>query len=230
MRLVRNNTFETNSSSTHSIVVVKEWDDKYVNTWGSWGPEYSFGREECRLVDDWDEKLAYIYYLLLRSTGKEKVKFKKRVIKLFNEVNKEKNTFRTPEKVFEDLDSRGADSIDYYIDHSENISSEFEQKILEDDEFLKRFLFSHKSYITIGGDEYRGYNIKTIGFQYDYDDEVWGIDKDGNKAPDNFRNEDGSLNMNYYNEMATTYNHYKGTFWDKLEEYKKDYDVYLKGN
>ena len=56
-------------------------------------------------------------------------------------------------------------------------------------------MFNRDSYITVGGDEYRGYNIKTIGFEYDYD-------KD--------------------------YEHTE--FWNKIEEYEKDKDVFFKGN
>lgn len=42
------------------------------------------------------------------------------------------------------------------------------EKLQNDDDYLKSFLFSDESYITIGGDEYRGYNLKTLGFEYDY--------------------------------------------------------------
>ena len=58
-----------------------------------------------------------------------------------------------------------------------------------------KLLFNRDSYITIGGDEYRGYNIKTIGFEYDY----------GGMFEDN-------------------------EFEEKLREYEKDNDVFLKGN
>ena len=71
-------------------------------------------------------------------------------------------------------------------------SKDILDRLINDKEFVKRFIFNIDSYITVGGDEYRGYNIKTIGFEYDYENE-----------------ED---------------------FINKLKEYEKNNDVYLKGN
>ncbi|MGN0967032.1 MAG: hypothetical protein ACI4OP_05585, partial [Candidatus Coprovivens sp.] len=95
-----------------------------------------------------------------------------------------------------------------YVDHCEDFDANgFLGRILNDDEYLKKFIFNNGSYITVGGDEYRGYNIKTIGFQYDYDN-------------------------NYINTGTEEHPHYEdvGEFWDKLKEYEKNNDVYLKGN
>ena len=94
-----------------------------------------------------------------------------------------------------------------YVDHANNIDQRFIEKIKTDDEFLKRFLFNKDSYITIGGDEYRGYNIKTIGFQYDYEEHY----------------------VNHGTEQNPQYEDV-GEFWNKLKEYEKENDVFLKGN
>ena len=107
------------------------------------------------------------------------------------------------------------DNIDSYkisVDHCEDFREdgecrEFIDKIYKDADFYKRFLFSKDSYITVGGDEYRGYNIKTIGFEYDYDED--------------FINE-GTKECPKYKEV--------GEFWDKLDKYEETHDVYLKGN
>ena len=94
-----------------------------------------------------------------------------------------------------------------YVVHANNIDQRFIEKIKTDDEFLKRFLFNRKSYITIGGDEYRGYNIKTIGYEYDYEEDY--INKGTEENPE-------------YEDV--------GEFWNKLKEYEKENDVFLKGN
>ena len=64
MRKIRYGIFETNSSSTHAIVVPKEVKEDGYNAYDSLDHDYGFGREECRLCDNWDEKLAYAYMLL----------------------------------------------------------------------------------------------------------------------------------------------------------------------
>lgn len=66
MKTIRRGVFETNSSSTHSIVVPKNVKDKHWSMSDSLDHNYEFGREECRLVHDWDEKLAYVYIVLKR--------------------------------------------------------------------------------------------------------------------------------------------------------------------
>ena len=60
-KLIRRSTFETNSSSTHALVVPHKVDEENWNLHDSLDHEYEFGRQESRLVTDWDEKLAYVY-------------------------------------------------------------------------------------------------------------------------------------------------------------------------
>ena len=58
MRKIRYGIFETNSSSTHAIVIPKEVKEDGYDAYDSLDHDYGFGREECRLCDSWDEKLA----------------------------------------------------------------------------------------------------------------------------------------------------------------------------
>ena len=60
MRLIRQGTFETNSSSTHALVIPHKVDEERYDLYESLDSTYGFGRDESRLVDDWDEKLAYV--------------------------------------------------------------------------------------------------------------------------------------------------------------------------
>lgn len=64
MKLIRKGTFETNSSSTHALVVPHKVDNENWSLNDSLDHEYGFGRQESRLVEDWDEKLAYVYIVI----------------------------------------------------------------------------------------------------------------------------------------------------------------------
>ena len=205
---IRPGIFETNSSSTHAIVVPHNVNEENYSIYDSLEHDYGFGREECRLVDDWDEKLAYVYLILKdyesynenrihKITLKDIEEFKQTVNDIFNDFFKKKDNccyYVKPDEVFKFVDKGFYASC--FVDHVEDFDENgFLDLILNDKEFLKRFLFNRDSYITVGGDEYRGYNIKTIGFEYDYDED------------------------------------YENTeFWNKVEEYEKDKDVFFKGN
>lgn len=207
MRKIRYGIFETNSSSTHAIVVPKEVKEDDYNAYDSLDHDYGFGREECRLCDSWDEKLAYAYMLLKDNNVEELDIFKNQVIEVWEKLFGNKDYTPTPKDVFNYIDRDGSDGnltgkdgflilkerYGNYIDHACDLENKnILNRLIKDKEFVKRFIFNRDSYITIGGDEYRGYNIKTIGFEYDYEKE-----------------ED---------------------FINKLKEYKKNNDVYLKGN
>lgn len=207
MRKIRYEIFETNSSSTHAIVVPKEVKEDDYNAYDSLGHDYGFGREECRLCDSWDEKLAYAYMLLKDNNVEELDTFKNQVIEVWEKLFGYKDYTPTPKDVFNYIDRDGSNGdltgkdgflilkerYGNYIDHACDLENKnILNRLIKDKEFVKRFIFNRDSYITIGGDEYRGYNIKTIGFEYDYENE-----------------ED---------------------FINKLKEYKKNNDVYLKGN
>lgn len=207
MKTIRVNTFETNSSSTHAIVVPKQVDSEKYDLYDSLDHDYAFGREESRLCDSWDEKLAYAYMMLIDNNVDGLDTFKNQVIEIWKELFNNTNCTPTPDNVFDYIDRDRSDGnltgedgflilkerYGNFIDHSCNlIDRNIINRLKNDKEFIKRFIFNRDSYITVGGDEFRGYNIKTIGFEYDYE------------------NEDD--------------------FWNKLEEYKKNHDVYLKGN
>lgn len=207
MKTIRYGSFETNSSSTHAIVVPKQVDSEKYDLYDSLDHDYAFGREESRLCDNWDEKLAYAYMLLKDNNVEELDTFKNQVREIWKELFNNTNCTPTPQDVFNYIDRRGEggdltgsdtflvlkERYGNYVDHANGLdNTDFIERLKTDNEFIKRFIFNRDSYITVGGDEFRGYNIKTIGFEYDYE------------------NQDD--------------------FWNKLEEYKKSNDVYLKGN
>ena len=50
MRLIRQGTFETNSSSTHALVIPHKVDEERYDLYESLDSNYGFGRDESRLV------------------------------------------------------------------------------------------------------------------------------------------------------------------------------------
>ena len=261
MKTVRYGSFETNSSSTHAIVIPKKVEEEDWDMGDSLDHKYDFGREECRLVDHWDEKLAYTYMILKDFEGwtdnnrKTKVtkdtikKFKDRINKIYKEVEqivqyKPYDGDPKPNDIFKYIDNDGEGKlgdIEFvyihswekpypYVDHCEDFDTNgFLDRILNDDEYLKKFIFNNGSYITVGGDEYRGYNIKTIGFQYDYDSHYY-VNSKGKKPPKEWFDKNGRIKDEYWDKYYEEYNIDAGGFWDKLKEYEKNNDVYLKGN
>ena len=245
MKKIRYGIFETNSSSTHAIVIPKEVKEDGYNAYDSLDHDYGFGREECRLCDSWDEKLAYAYMLLKDNNVEELDTFKSQVIEVWEKLFGNKDYTPTPKDVFNYIDRDGSDGnltgkdgflilkerYGNYVDHAEGLDgTDFIERLKTDDEFVKRFIFNRNSYITIGGDEYRGYNIKTIGFEYDYDSKGHYINENLEEPPTDWFDKKGCVKDKYWNRYMKEYPYPNSDFWKKLIEYKKDNDVYLKGN
>ena len=262
MRLIRRNTFETNSSSTHALVIPHKVDNENYELGDSLDHNYSYGREESRLVDCWDEKLAYIYITIkelndykwnedqIEISSEMIEKFKENVNKAYNEVYdivkyKPYEGDPKPNDIFNYIDKDGKDDLvkDHitimndgwwspYVDHVGQFANEdvFLNKLFNDYEFIKRFIFNKESYITIGGDEYRGYNIKTIGFEYDYERGDHRMNEKGELPPKEWLDERDCIKEEYWDRYWNEYTLETGEFWDKLREYEKENDVFLKGN
>lgn len=228
MRKIRYGIFETNSSSTHAIVVPKEVKEDGYNAYDSLDHDYGFGREECRLCDNWDEKLAYAYMLLKDNNVEELDTFKNQVIEVWEKLFGNKDYTPTPKDVFNYIDRDGSDGnltgkdgfltlkerYGNYVDHAEGLDgTDFIERLKTDDEFIKRFIFNKNSYITIGGDEYRGYNIKTIGFEYDYDSKGHYINENLEEPPTDWFDKKGCVKDKYWNRYMKEYPYPNSDFW-----------------
>lgn len=326
MRLERKGIFETNSSSTHALVIPHKVDEDNYSLNDSLDHDYSFGRGAYRLLDSYDEKIAYAYYVLFDGyeryeyckehpedsygygfeiTKENLEEFKRKInlayerakklykynvcendpkpddlfllIEAKDEIREFKNikikefdegfrkivrseykreltenekeitqeyqeqlhsgeviyleTLSEKEEQLTRLRNILPEHFSYYgsgvyVDHAwPYLENGFIQKMLEADvDYLLRFLFNSDSYITIGGDEYQGYNIKTIGFEYDYE-EIW-VNEKGEPIPK--RTED--MSPEQWSKICESYDTIKSEFWDKLKEYEKENDVFLKGN
>lgn len=236
MRQIRKSLFETNSSSTHAVVVTKE---NHANTeeikylW-DWADGMCFGRCESAIVESLRSKIAYAYIVAKDLSNWSRLNQKDGLEKFLKNLYavSEKYFIKNPADSYEISEGFTKDNLDRlirtideamtkydaYVDHVEDFAENgFFERLTNDKDFVERLIFDSDSYITVGGDEYRGYNIKTIGFQYDYD---YSYKKNVKREID----EDGSYK---YIDPA---DYYTGEFWRKIKKYREKFDVYFKGN
>ena len=190
--------------------------------------------------------IVFVAYMLLKDNNVEELDtFKNQVIEVWEKLFGNKDYTPTPKDVFNYIDRDGSDGnltgkdgflilkerYGNYIDHACDLENKnILNRLIKDKEFVKRFIFNKNSYITIGGDEYRGYNIKTIGFEYDYDSKGHYINENLEEPPTDWFDKKGCVKDKYWNRYMKEYPYPNSDFWKKLIEYKKDKDVYLKGN
>lgn len=153
MKNIRQNVFETNSSSTHSICIAKNVElDIPKEIYFQFG---EFGWEEDRL-NSMSEKASYLYTA---------IKY---------------NSFDgAMDKIIETLKRNGVEKIELeesdendtwgggYIDHGGQLC-DFIDEILDDEEFLLNYLFSPLSFVLTGNDN-SGTDV-SINVKYDHDE------------------------------------------------------------
>lgn len=146
MKQVRNNVFETNSSSTHSICITKDdiLDEKTDIVGFSIG---EFGWECDEFSSLWN-KASYLYTGLLYTENFDLLE----KMKSFLDKNNIRYTFEEPQ--FETFEYQGKEYKNLkegYIDHGNELF-DFLNDICNDENKLMKFLFSSKSFIITGND------------------------------------------------------------------------------
>lgn len=164
---IRRGTFETNSSSTHSICITREDEEIQI-------PEklkvnikdYEFGWEYDK-YETTDEKLAYLVMGVVAGYNDN-----------FIEVSQKLNTLmKTLGKWVKSVHIEGLDivcynneiyydSYDGYVDHASEME-EMVEVLLKDEEMLKRYLFSTDSFILTGNDNSEGYQDINVNYECD---------------------------------------------------------------
>jgi hypothetical protein len=163
---IRRGTFETNSSSTHSICVCKE--DRGIEFPDIDLNDFKFGWEHEKYCSS-DEKLAYIIFGILTETYNEGfatgiVKIKK----LLDTVGKWVKTVHIRDLELVTYEGKTyLESEDGYVDHASEMK-DFTDALLADEELLKRYLFSTDSFILTGNDNED--DSIDINVDYDYDE------------------------------------------------------------
>lgn len=130
MLTVRLNTFETNSSSVHTLVIPKDTKITIPNRVTLFPGEYGWGPDEVYNTMD------YIY-TACKDRGQD-------------EVEKFLNYLKN--KGIEEIECRDADW--FYVDHEWDLPLD---DLFSNEDLLDRFLFGEDSYITIDNDEYSVY-------------------------------------------------------------------------
>ena len=165
---IRKGTFETNSSSTHSICITKnnklcDIPDKIdINI-----KKYYFGWEYDKF-NTIEEKLAYLIMGVIEGWDDS-----------FLEVSQKLNKIiKTVGKWVKNINIEGIDIVCYKksmyyssyegeVDHAMELK-EFVEALLQDEKLLKRYLFSKESFILTGNDNEDGY--QEIKVSYDHDE------------------------------------------------------------
>lgn len=166
MKLIRNGTFETNSSSTHAIAIVKDNDYKVPKNvsfnFGEFGWEYTVYRSTS-------DKASYLYTMIQYFDGEYVAEFNNKneyISKIKEYLDEEGITYEFEESTVNDYgwDEHG------YVDHGLD-NPDIVDDILKDKETFFRFLFDERSYVSTGNDNDRGYYIPNIG--YSSSDDYW---------------------------------------------------------
>lgn len=153
-KIIRSCTFETNSSSSHSLVVTKKdeyftheeiMEDMYINSNGIisfWVSSLDFGRQPNAPLYSFVDKLRY----LIACFGSDEIKLKE-LLDTVMEIVPEINSFKFPKYDWDNdnhyygcIDHQSYGMINLYLDKN-NIS-------------FKEFLMNKKYIIILDGDEY----------------------------------------------------------------------------
>jgi hypothetical protein len=151
MRKIRKSLFETNSSSTHSIVIANNGNDCFKEHL----PEKlvfdtdEFGWEWDR-YDDVQNRANYLFTALLYNVwADEYFPFVLDTLKKWN-IEVEYPPFHMNDKGYYEFDDPKHDDF-YYIDHGSQLEG-FIKEVCTDETLLMNYLFSDESFIATGND------------------------------------------------------------------------------
>lgn len=140
MKIIRQGTFETNSSSTHAICIKEETPTDFPEeVYFGLG---EFGWENAR-YDSVSDRACYLHTAINNFTYEDKTKYKDIKDKITNILLKHGIKSRWKEETKADEWS--------YIDHYYELAS-FINKILEDENLLLEYLFNKDTFIQTGND------------------------------------------------------------------------------
>lgn len=162
MKIIRRNTFETNSSSTHAIAIPKEPSYKKLShvdfKWGEFGWEYE-------VYYDTFSKASYLYTMLRYFNGEYYPEYNK--ASLYLETIKK---YLDEENITYSFEEHSDDTWgDGYVDHGGDTPDVIEG-ILETKESFLTYLFDERAYVSTGNDNDWGYNTlepDVDGVEYD---------------------------------------------------------------
>lgn len=160
MKLIRKQTFETNSSSTHAIAIPKEPSYKKLShvdfKWGEFAWEYA-------VYYDTLSKASYLYTLIRYSNGEFDIDY--RNASSYLETIKK---YLDEEKITYSFEASSGDIWDDgYVDHGGS-GQDVVEGILKTKESFLTYLFDERAYVSTGNDNESGYYIPGVGTSDDY--------------------------------------------------------------
>lgn len=162
MKIIRKNTFETNSSSTHAIAIPKVpcyMQKPHVDfKWGEFGWEYE-------VYYDTASKASYLYTMIRYFNGEYIPEYNKYY--LYLETIKK---YLDEENITYSFEPRSDNTWgDGYVDHGCN-TPDVVEGILKTKESFLAYLFDERAYVSTGNDNNDGYYIPTSKDEYtEYD-------------------------------------------------------------
>lgn len=147
MKIIRNNVFETNSSSMHALVISKSGENLETPTelHLAWDGQYSWENE---VYIDQINKFTYLG-ILAASIQEDEVN--NELENYFEKLKEIGFTIGDYEEDEKEIKKKLLKRWDYYIDHENEAYGSY-MSIVYDKERLKRFMLSPKSFITTGND------------------------------------------------------------------------------
>ena len=145
MKFVRNGVFETNSSSTHSIILTERKTEPGLSVTFAIG---EFGWSFEKLIST-DEKASYLYTMACENLGRDVYQdFYEILVKYGVECE------CTNPPVFTKFSGESGQYLDNgWVDHStEGDANEFVDLMMNHEHALIKFLFSDESFVVTGND------------------------------------------------------------------------------
>lgn len=155
---IRKGLFETNSSSTHSIVIGNNGEDIYANL-----PEEVYFGGDCfgwehDVYYDTQSKASYLFTSLVNCGMNEYIDNIKDILAKWN-IN----------AVFEELNKHGDFDSFSYVDHPYE-NEELVKSLCENEDLLMNYLFSDGSFVETGNDnddrDFEGEEPKNVLLDY----------------------------------------------------------------
>ena len=141
MITIRNGVFETNSSSTHSIILTTRKTEPGLHVDFSIG---EFGWEWRKLAST-DEKASYLYTLACENLGRD-------VYQDFYEVLVKYGVSCTCSRPAKFVKSGNYEYLDNgYVDHCDE-AKDFVERMMSHEKALIKYLFSDESFVVTGND------------------------------------------------------------------------------
>ena len=167
---IRDNVFETNSSSTHSLCISKEkFDPKNIPEYLNITADEDFGWSQIT-YDTPEEKANYIFEVMCECGKLAEIKdFKNKIKKLGIKASYP----RLVKNKWDCIDIRG------YVDHAGE-AVPFVHELLKDNDKLCRFLFNPKSVIYTGSDCVEDSDASCyVADSAENNGYTWGYDENG---------------------------------------------------